>query len=211
MLHFERQFNTIPAGRSWHHLVFQYSPEDFPTFERFLMDFHANFPAGSMKELMRTFNALLTKLNHITSTYASLGYGREIPQMQDIFNSIFCMRDIVVLWRMSAASQLAILTGQKPPCIETAKETPNAVKLYNYVKSYAMSLGYRIGGPNDNVYVQNVCTFEGQEHKTPHWKHVLRRPQPGDLSQMSQDTPCRPPWISHQHLQMPHVVARSMH
>ena len=169
----------MPDGRSWHHMVFHFSPDEFPSLDCFLADFHANHPADSMNQLMRTLNGLLTKLKHLQAAYQFLGFGPEFVQFKEILDSLWRMRDQVVLWRMIGAGLLAIISGQRPPCIAdtTARD---AVKFYDYVKWYAMSLGYRIGGPDDNVYVQTVCKSEGVEHVTPHWGHVTRRPQPGD-------------------------------
>lgn len=77
------------------------------------------------------------------------------------------------------AGMLATITGERPPCVETTMNVKEGKKLYDFVKWYAYSLGYRIGGIDGLVYVQSTCMHEGVKHNTRHWQHVTRKPQPG--------------------------------
>lgn len=182
LLHFESQMaHDISVSSPWPQQVFQISPDDFSTLEGFLSDFHTAHPDNSMAELMRTFNALLQKLLNIEAAYRFLGCSPAFDEFKDVLMRLQLIRDQISLWRMVAAGHLAILTGQKPPCIETTANVKDAMKLYEFVKWYAMGLGYRIGGPASLVYIQDTCMYQGQLHKTPHWRHAVRIPQPGAL------------------------------
>ncbi len=167
--------------------MFGYSPEDFATLDEFLMDLHSRSPATSMSDVLRTANQLLLKLKNIEQAYRWLGDGAQQDDFKQILFKLSAMKSAIITWRLVAAGHLSILTGGLPPsALDTTAVVKDAVKLYDFVKWYALSQEYRIGGGVDPlVYVQDRHMWEGQLHKTPHWRHVIRMPQPGENAQMT--------------------------
>ena len=177
----EAQVTRAQGGQqAWSTLVFGYSSADFHSLEQYLVDLHAQRPATAQQEVIGTINALTGKLRAIDNAYRYIGQDPSFPEFKQVLVRLDAITQLVICWRASAASTLAILSGGRMPAIETTGVQKEAVKLYNFVKFYAAQYGYRVGGPDGYVYVQDIHTLpDGRVHRSPHWRHVTRVPQPG--------------------------------
>ncbi len=165
---------------AWSQLVFQYDTSEFNCLEQYLVDLHAQRPMTAEKETVNTVNRLMGKVNALSNAYRFIGQDPSFPEFKAILARMDSLTHLIVCWRAAAASNIAILSGGRMPAIETSSVEKEAVKLYNFVKFYAKQHSYRVGGPDGFVYIQDVYTMpDGRVHKTPHWRHVTRVPQPG--------------------------------
>ncbi|KAK9827049.1 hypothetical protein WJX74_004732 [Apatococcus lobatus] len=183
--HFEGQMTQLGTPSMCFQKVFGYSPQDFDSLESFLYDFHSRSTGSSMNEVMRIGNHLLLKLKNVEEAYRYIGQDPQYADFKNTLSRIWVMRDRLIVVRMTAAGMLAAITGERPPCVETTMNNKEGKKLYDFVKWYAYSLGYRIGGIDGLVYTQSTCLHEGVLHKTRHWQHVTRLPQPGESQLMT--------------------------